>query len=152
MRLAATATSRIPALAARGACRHATLYSNYLMSCILLSCSLNAMLPEALICMFHAATAYLPGWLLQGVIELPGRCTSGCIFCATSVAGQLRDWLHAQVAVVEHQHRTMIEAVENHMPEALVRPSCFALSITSLCGIYFAELLSCLPRSLRHLR
>ena len=27
----------------------------------------------------------------------------------------------AQVSHLEHQHQTMIEAVENHMPEALVR-------------------------------
>lgn len=50
------------------------------------------------------------------------------------MASQLRDWLPAQVAVVEHQHRTMIEAVENHMPEALVRPCCLVLPQVSSLG------------------
>ena len=74
--------------------------------------------------MASVATPYLPEWLTYCVVKLPGHRTSGCIFRAPSMAGEPTDWLHAQVAVVEHQHRIMIEAVENHMPEALVCPCC----------------------------
>ena len=50
---------------------------------------------------------------------------------------------------MEHQHRTMIEAVENHMPEALVRMCCLA-RLKLFSGLRFSEMQSYLACFLLH--